>query len=128
MLKKLQEVGAILLYKLIISAQLEIKINFLKTDNEGKVISGKLNELYKELDEIANASKDITNLTNLAKSIALQSEGNITQAKQIIEHAQKTLAVNYYYQMLSLSNTFIYFYYYFFRMQSSIYTLKENLL
>lgn len=75
------------------------KVNKLAEDakkatgnNEGKIISGKLSELYKELDEITNASKDITNLTNLAKGIALQSEGNITQAEQIIEHAQKTLA------------------------------------
>ncbi|XP_065226711.1 laminin subunit gamma-1 [Planococcus citri] len=61
-------------------------------NNEGKVISGKLNELYKELDEISSASKDIANLTSLAKSIASQSEGNISAAEQIIDHAQKTLA------------------------------------
>lgn len=61
--------------------------------NDGKLTSAKLNDLYKKLDDIANSTKEIQNLTNVAKSVVRQTEVNVTAAEQMTDQATKILMV-----------------------------------
>ncbi len=56
--------------------------------------SVKLTDLYKRLDGIVNASKEVQNLTNVAKGVINQAEVNITASDQILDQAKKILMVS----------------------------------
>lgn len=57
----------------------------------GRTVTGKLGDLYKQVDEINSLSQTLNNWTNLAKSAVNDADSNVTQAEQIIRQAQKII-------------------------------------